>query len=72
MPDNWRRHFAAYVAAVARHREARHTMARAERVLDRLIENGVDDDRAYKLAGVNPADVRQLRAYGEMQRAGSC
>jgi hypothetical protein len=47
-------------------------MARAERVLDRLIENGVDDDRAYKLAGVNLADVRQLRAYGEMQRAGSC
>jgi hypothetical protein len=44
-------------------------MARAERNLDRMLERGVDEDRAWLLAGVNLADVRQLHAYGEMHRA---
>jgi hypothetical protein len=65
----WRQHFAAYLAAQRQHREASRVMARAERVLDRLIERGVDEDRAYKVAGVGLADVRAGRAYQEMSRA---
>jgi hypothetical protein len=65
----WRQHFAAYLAAQRQHREASRVMARAERNLDRMLERGVDEDRAWLLAGVNLADVRQLHAYGEMHRA---
>jgi hypothetical protein len=60
---------ASYLAAQRQHHEAARLMARCERVLDRLIEGGVDENRAYTLAGVALADVRSLRAYGEMSRA---
>jgi hypothetical protein len=60
---------ASYLAAERKHHEASRVMARAERILDRLIENGVAEDRAYRIAGVHLADVRDLRAYGEMSRA---
>jgi hypothetical protein len=65
----WKQHLAAYLAAAARHREARHTMARCERLLDRMIEHGVDEDHAYLAAGVGLADRRCIRAYHEMHRA---
>jgi hypothetical protein len=59
----------SYIVALAQYHAARHTMARAERNLDRMIEHGADENRAYTLAGVALADVRSLRAYGEMSRA---
>jgi len=60
---------AAYFAAKRQHHEAARLMARAERTLDRLIENGVDENRAWLLAGVHLADVRCIRAYQKMTRA---
>jgi hypothetical protein len=63
-------HFvASYLAAQRQHREAERVMARAERMLDRMIEHGVDEDRAYKLAGVALADARSVRAYQDMRQA---
>jgi hypothetical protein len=66
----WKQHLAAYIAAERQHHAAERIMARAERVLDRLLEHDVDENRAYMLAGVALADVRSLRAYQEMSRAG--
>jgi hypothetical protein len=60
---------AAYVAALRQNREADRRMARAERVFDRLLKNGVDADRAFTLAGVGLADERAIRAQGKMERA---
>jgi hypothetical protein len=65
----WEQHFTAYLAAQRQHDEAARLMARAERNLDRMIEHGVAEDRAWLLAGVHLCDVRNLRAYGEMSRA---
>jgi hypothetical protein len=59
----------AYLAAQRQHHEAEQLMAAAEATLDRLIESGVDEDRAWTLAGVNLADVRCLRAYQKMLQA---
>jgi hypothetical protein len=59
----------SYIVALAQYHEARHTMARAERLLDRLLEHGVSEDRAYTLAGVALCDRRCIRAYHEMHRA---
>jgi hypothetical protein len=36
-----------YLVALARYHAARRTMARAERLLDRLLEHGVSEDRAW-------------------------
>jgi hypothetical protein len=60
---------AALIVAVARYHEATRVMARAERILDRMIEHGVAEDRAYTIAGVGLADRRCIRAYHEMKRA---
>jgi hypothetical protein len=59
----------SFIVAAARYQEARHLMARAERLLDRLLARGVSEDRAYTLAGVALADRRCIRAYHEMRRA---
>jgi hypothetical protein len=59
----------SYIVALARYREAERVMARAERNLDRMIEHGVEEGRAWQLAGVDLADRRVLRAYDEMLRA---
>jgi hypothetical protein len=59
----------SYIIALARYREAERVMARAERMLDRMIEHGVEETRAYTVAGVNLTDRRCIRAYQEMRRA---
>jgi hypothetical protein len=60
---------ASYLAAERQHHEAARLMARAERVLDRLIEHGVNENRAWQLAGVHLCDVRSLHASQHMRRA---
>jgi hypothetical protein len=59
----------AYLAARSRHAKAERLMARSERILDKLLSRGVDENRAYKLAGVDLADERSVRAYGKMWQA---
>jgi hypothetical protein len=66
---NWKQRRAAYVAAAARYREASRLMTRAERVLDRMLAHGVEESRAFEVAGVGLADERTVRAYREMRRA---
>jgi hypothetical protein len=61
---------ASYLAAERQHHEAARLMARCEQMLDRLIDNGVDENLAWTIAGVNLADVREVRAYQQMRRAG--
>jgi hypothetical protein len=58
-----------YLVALARYHAARRTMARAERLLDRLLEHGVSEDRAWQLAGVHLCDRRCIKAYQEMRWA---
>jgi hypothetical protein len=59
----------SYVIALAQYQAARRRMVRAERLLDRLLEHGVDEDRAWQLAGMHLCDVRCIKAYAEMRRA---
>jgi hypothetical protein len=59
----------SYLAAQRQHHEAARLMARAERNLDRMIEHGVDEDRAYLAAGVGLADRRCLKTYAKVLRA---
>jgi hypothetical protein len=59
----------SYLVAMARYHEAERVMAAAEAMLDRLIEGGMSEDRAWLLAGVHLADVRCVRAYQAMLRA---
>jgi hypothetical protein len=60
---------AHYLAAKARHAEARRLLARAERPFARLSK-GFDEYHertlwAYEIAGVGLADQRSLKAYRE-------
>jgi hypothetical protein len=59
----------SYLVALAQYHAAERVMARAVRQLDRMIEHGVDENRAWLLAGVDLADRRCIRAYHEMLRA---
>jgi hypothetical protein len=65
----WKARLEEYIAARARNAEAKATMARAERVFHKLLKRGVDEDHAYKLAGVNLADRRSIAAYHEEREA---
>jgi hypothetical protein len=58
----------AYITAQRQYHEAARVMARCERMLDRMVEHGVEEGHAYLAAGVGLADRRCLRAYGEMSR----
>jgi hypothetical protein len=69
MTDIWRQHLAAFLIAQARHQEAARVMARAERTFFRLLKRGVDENRAYTIAGVNLADERSVRTYQDMKQA---
>ena len=64
-----RRALTAYLDATARHAEATRLMVRAQRTFNKLCIRGVDEDRAYKLAGVGLADVRDVRACTEEREA---
>jgi hypothetical protein len=65
----WRIRLEEYIAARARNAEAEATMARAERIFHKLRKRGVDDDRAYALAGVHLADCRSITAGAEEREA---
>lgn len=65
----WQTRLEEYVAARAHHSEARRTMARAERAFHKLLKRGIDEDRAYKIAGVNLADRRSLAASKDARAA---
>jgi hypothetical protein len=60
---------ALYLAAERQHHEAARLMARCEQLFDELVERGVDENRAWLLAGVHLADIRSIRAYQKMTRA---
>lgn len=51
-----------YLAAKQLHAEAQRLYYRAWRTFTKLSDRSMDEDRAYKLAGVGLADVRALAA----------
>ena len=57
------------VDAKARYAIAQRLMSRAERTFNKLSMKGVEDERAYTLAGVDLADERSVRACQEKKRA---
>ncbi|MES2294603.1 MAG: hypothetical protein V4527_14980 [Pseudomonadota bacterium] len=57
-----------YEKAHARHEAATKTMARAEKLFDKLSRK-MSEAKAWKLAGVNLADRRDLKACWEERRA---
>jgi hypothetical protein len=65
----WQPHFDEYLTGRERHVEASRAMNRATRIFHKLLEHGVDDDRAYELAGVHLADCRDVRAYADERAA---
>src|SRR5512134_2057162 len=67
--STWRDALAAYLAAHARHEDAERGYHRVGRVFEKLVKRGVDDERAYELAGLSLADRRGLQACGEKRVA---
>lgn len=57
------------VDAKARYAIAQRLMSRAERTFNKLSMKGVEDERAYTLAGVDLADERSVRACQEKKQA---
>jgi hypothetical protein len=67
----WRHHLVEYLAAKARHNEARRLFDRATRTFFTLAgRKGVEEERAYTIAGLGLADKRMVSAY--QAQIGAC
>jgi hypothetical protein len=65
----WRHHLVEYLAAKARHNEARRLFDRATRTFFTLADRkGVEEERAYTIAGLGLADKRMVSALSRTDR----